>query len=90
MKKYIIGFLGGLFVTTSACVVVLPLVLEDKFKFGHGTGFADGLSAVADELEQHYGLYTEADGPYEIVYDIKTTRVVIIDVNGVKSIKVIK
>jgi hypothetical protein len=89
MLKYIAAFFAG-FVCASALFifVILPKEQHDKFEFGRGNGMVAGRFEAADALQKEFGNY-DGHAPYKVLFSEKTTDVISIETNGVKTVRVI-
>ena len=87
--KCLATFLVG-FVCASALFifVILPKETHDKFDFGRKNGIVAGHFEAADALQKEFGLY-DGHSPYKILLSEKTTDVISIETNGVKTVRVI-
>jgi hypothetical protein len=88
MKKFISGVLVGVVLST---IIFVPVLLSErhyKFEFGQKNGIVAGRLEAADAIEKEFGRY-EGDGPHKVVFSVKTTDVVSIETNGVKTVRVI-
>ena len=89
MLKYFSIFLVG-FVCASLLFlfVILPKQAHDKFEFGRTNGIRAGHFEAADALQKEFGLY-DGHSPYKVLFSEKTTDVISIETNGVKTVRVI-
>ena len=86
--KYLTAFAVGFACSTLMFVVsVLPGEAKNKFEFGTHQGFADGLGKAASMIEKEFGVY-DGHTPCKTVFAFKTTHVVSIEIDGVKTIRV--
>lgn len=88
MKKFLCGFLFG---TAMSALVAVPVLLKerhDKFQFGLNNGRTAGLREAAHSLEKKFGRF-EGHASYEVLFSVKTTDVVSIETNGVRTVRVI-
>jgi hypothetical protein len=88
MKRFGLGVLFG---TAMSALVAVPLFLKerrDKFEFGLNNGRTAGLREAAHSLEKEFGRF-EGHAPYEVLFSVKTTDVVSIETNGVRTVRVI-
>ena len=87
--KYLAIFAAG-FVCASALFifVIVPKEAHDKFDFGRTNGIVAGRFEAADALQKEFGLY-DGHSPYKVLFSEKTTDVISIETNGVKTVRVI-
>jgi hypothetical protein len=87
--KYLATFFVG-FICASALFifVILPKEAHDKFEFGRTNGIVAGHFEAADALQREFGLY-DGHSPYRVLFSEKTTDVISIETNGVKTVRVI-
>lgn len=88
MKHFIAGIVCGV------CLVLVPFYLllkseqKNKFEFGVTTGFTNGLLDAANRLEKEFGTH-DSKGEYKRVFSISTSDVIAVEVDGVKTVRVI-
>ena len=88
MKNVIFGLIIGLVL---AAVVLVPLLFHEqrvKFNLGRHCGRIEGLNEAADSLDKVFGKY-DGKVEYKILFSVKTTSVVSIETNGVKTVRII-
>jgi hypothetical protein len=88
MKKFALGF----FVGSAFIVLVLALIFRSEIR-GHydflvNEGITVGRAEVARSLEREFGVY-DGRSPYKVLYSVKTTDVISIETNGIKTVRVI-
>jgi len=104
MRKFILGVLVGLVISAIFSAMCIPgLIISEghsKFVDGHKKGIAAGRFEAAETLEKEFGHY-DWKGPYTILLSVtgqvsflsgsvvKTSNVVSIETNGVKTVRVI-
>ncbi len=88
MKKYIIGFIGGVVISAIIFVPILKSEQQAKFKLGINNGKISGLAHSVKELEKEFGLI-DSSAKHKRLYSVKTSDVVSVEINGVKTIRVI-
>ena len=88
MKKYIIGFVVGLIVASGVLIPVFIQEQNNKIEFGRNMGFTDGLIFSSGELEKEFGAI-KTPKAYKHIFSVKTTDVIMIEVDGVKTVRVI-
>jgi len=66
----------------------VPKEAHDKFEFGRANGIRAGRFEAADALQKEFGLY-DGHSPYKVLFSEKTTDVISIETNGVKTVRVI-
>jgi hypothetical protein len=88
MKKFTFGGFVGIAISV---IVFVPLRLSErrnKFEFGRNNGIVAGRFEAADALEKEFGLY-DGHTPYKVLFSVKTTSVVSMETNGVRTVRVI-
>lgn len=88
MRKLVIGVLLGVVLTVGVCVPVFFKERRDKFEFGVKNGVIAGRFDAAGSLEKEFGRY-DGKTPYKLLFSVKTTDVVCIETNGVKTVRII-
>ena len=88
MKKYLIGFVLGCLATSVILVPVLLMEQTNKFEFGRAQGSIDGVVFSAEKLRDEFGTIN-SQSEYTGIYSVKTTDVVAVEINGVKTVRVI-
>jgi len=86
MKKFILGLAVGLFIGVGGSTAVfIPVVLSER-QSNHGrlVGYAEAANSLAGE----FGLY-DGHATYKRLFSVKTTDVISIETNGVKTVRVI-
>lgn len=56
MRKIMIGFVAGFLLAVILAIPCVKLVMNDKYKFGHGNGMIDGQIEVLRFLHKHFGV----------------------------------
>ncbi|MEI6427947.1 MAG: hypothetical protein WCO45_06085 [Pseudanabaena sp. ELA607] len=88
MKKFTLGFIVGVAV---AALVLVPLLLTEsrnKYEFGRNNGIISARVEVADALGKEFGQY-DGHSPYKVLFSIKTTDVISVETNGIKTVRII-
>jgi ribosomal protein L25 (general stress protein Ctc) len=88
MKKYVIGFIGGIIVSGAIFIPILITELEAKLELGKNNGKIDGLVYSVRELEKEFGAI-DSSTEHKRLYSVKTSDVVSVEINGVKTVRVI-
>jgi hypothetical protein len=89
MLKYLAMFLLGFVCATALFILfILPKEAHDKFEFGRKNGIVKGRFEAADALQKEFGLY-DGHSPYKVLLSEKTTDVITIETNGVRTVRVI-
>ena len=88
MKRIILGFLLGCVVTGALCVAVLISQEEKIRNWSREIGRLDGLFEAADAIDKEFGRY-DGKGEYKRLFGVKTTDVIAIETNGVKTVRII-
>jgi hypothetical protein len=86
MKRFIAGLAVGLLLGIGVSVAVfIPVILSER-ESNHGrlVGYAE----AADSLAGEFGLYN-GQGAYKRLFSVKTTDVISIETNGVRTVRVI-
>jgi hypothetical protein len=82
MRKFIAGLTVGF---VSAAAIFLPLWLSAR---RDNPGRQTGRSEAAETVLREFGSY-DGSSPYKLLFSVKTTDVIIIETNGVKTVRVI-
>ena len=88
MKKYIIGFVVGLVVTSGLLIPVFIQDQNNKIEFGRKIGFTEGLIFSSGRLEKEFGAIKTPKN-YKRIFSVKTTDVIVFEVDGIKTVRVI-
>ncbi|HEX5219121.1 MAG TPA: hypothetical protein VFZ59_06100 [Verrucomicrobiae bacterium] len=88
MKKFTLGVLVGIAISAFTFVPFLLRERREKFQFGRTNGIVAGRFEAADALEKEFGRY-DGHAPYKVLFSVKTTDVVSMETNGVKTVRVI-
>ncbi len=86
-KPLLLGILIGMIVTTGIALPVVSAMLADEREQGQLHGFTDGIAAAADSIRKVFGAY-DGKSPYRTVFSVKVIDVVVVDSNGVPTIRV--
>ena len=88
MKKYFLGFIVGISVSL---MIFIPLLLseqQNKFEFGKNSGIIRGVLFSVKAIEKEFGVL-ENFSKYKVLYSVKTSDVVVVEINGTKTVRVI-
>jgi hypothetical protein len=88
MKKFALGFFVGIAFTALTLALIFRNELHSKFEFGLKNGIIEGHRDAAHALEKEFGQY-DGHSPYKVLYSVKTTDVISIETNGIKTVRVI-
>ncbi len=89
MKKGILAFVSGFFCCALLSIPIISYLKNSSFEYGKSKGYVDGVLDSAVALEKEFGSIDYSDKNFEkVIFSIKTTEVVLVKVNGVKTIKV--
>ena len=88
MKKIITGMSLGAVLATALFVPILIHERRAKFEFGSNYGKILGLTEAADCLGKEFGRY-DGESAYRCLFSVKTTDVISLVTNGVKTVRVI-
>ena len=92
MGKFIPGlFAGGILGMLVAILGFIPVLRSQqktKFDLGRRQGQLAGLSEAAEVIDKEFGRYA-GQGEYRCLFSIKTTDVIVIETNGVKTVRII-
>jgi hypothetical protein len=87
MKKFISGFLAGAAVSGVLFFVLLRSERRYSWEGGRRSGIIQGHFDVADALQKEFGVH---DGsPYKLLLEVKTTDIVSVETNGIKTVRII-
>jgi hypothetical protein len=88
MKKFFLGVLVGAVLTALVCV---PLVLwnhQYQFDSGRNYGKTECRREIAETMSKEFDLY-DGKTPYKVLFSIKTTDVIALETNGIKTVRII-
>ena len=88
MKKTVIPFLAGVALAT---IVLLPLLRFERrqsWEYGRKAGIIQGHFDAADALQQEFGVW-DSKAPHKVLLQVKTTSVVSVETNGIKTVRTI-
>jgi hypothetical protein len=88
MKKLTLGFIVGVAV---AALVLVPLLLTEsrnKYELGRQKGINLARLEIAGALRKEFGQY-DGHSPYKVLFSIKTTDVISVETNGIKTVRII-
>ncbi|MBU2714085.1 hypothetical protein [Zooshikella harenae] len=86
--KVFVGFLIGIVASSSIFIPFLISQQKAKYEFGLNAGIVHGMQEATNKIEKKFGeIDSQAD--YETLYSVKATSVVVVEVNGVKTVRVI-
>ena len=88
MKKYVIGFISGIIVSGLIFIPILKMEQQAKFESGTYQGQINGLVHSVEEIEKEFGTI-DSQEKYKRLYSVKTSDVVSVEINGVKTVRVI-
>lgn len=87
--KLIIGFVLGILVTASILIPIIYYEQNKKFILGKEYGKLNGLNTSIKALEKEFGTI-DSQVQYKILYSLKTYMVVSVEINGTKTVRVIR
>jgi hypothetical protein len=88
MKKYIIGFISGVVISAMIFIPIFKSKQQEKYELGVNSGKISGLTYSVKEIAKEFGIM-DSSAKYKRLYSIKTSDVVSVEINGVKTIRVI-
>lgn len=88
MKIFIAGILCGVGLASVPFYLLLRSEQHNKKQFGVTQGFSNGLQEAASMLEKEFGTH-DSKGEYKRIFSISTSDVIAVEVNGVKTVRVI-
>lgn len=88
MKKFLLGALVGTLFSAAIFIPVLRWERQLSWQLGVDTGTISGQRLAADALEKEFGNH-DGRTPSKVLYSVKTTDVVSIETNGVRTVRVI-
>ena len=88
MRKIIIGMVLGAAIAAGLLIPILIHERHAKFEFGRKNGRIDSLFDAADALDKEFGRY-DGNAEYKRLFHVKTTDVISIETNGVKTVRII-
>jgi hypothetical protein len=87
MKKNIVPFLVGVAISV---LILLPLLRYERqlsWELGRKSGIIQGHFDVADVLQKEFGVFDGKDS-YKELFSVKSTSIVSVETNGVKTVRV--
>jgi hypothetical protein len=88
MKKFVLGFIVGVAVCAVILVPILLAERRNKFDYGRNQGHIDGLREAANALGKEFGYYHD-HSPNNVLFSVKTTDVISVETNGIKTVRII-
>lgn len=88
MKQLIAGVFLGIGLASLPFNLLVRYEQEKKFQFGITQGYSKGLNDAANLLEKEFGTH-DPKGDYKRIFSISTSDVIAVEVNGVKTVRVI-
>ena len=89
MKKILIGMVLGAAIAAGLFIPLLFREGQAKFDCGQHRGQIAGLTETAVILDKEFGKY-DGKSEYKMLFSIKDTDGVVIETNGVKTVRVIR
>lgn len=91
MPGLIIGSIVGSILTILVSTPFVIMEIIDKYEYGLTTGETNALANSVNLLETAFGSSLPEEGlEYEFIYSSKTTAVVSTEINGVKTLRVLR
>jgi hypothetical protein len=92
MSKLIIAFIAGLIagvalVAAIGRYAIYPAVAREKVEFGRNQGYANAQADVATKIPPVLGSDFSKEEKYTVFYQIKDVDVVVVERNGVKTLR---
>jgi hypothetical protein len=93
MFKIIISFIAGSIVGVAIAAavgrfIVYPAVAREKEEFGRNQGYASGQIDVAAKIPAALGSDFSKDEKYTLFHQVKDVDVVVVERNGIKTLRV--
>lgn len=89
MITFIVGFIVGVAITGAVRrYVIYPAVAHDKEEFGRNQGYARGQIDIALKIPEALGSDFSKTEKYTSFYGVKDIDVVLVERNGVKTLRV--
>ena len=88
MKKFTLGFFTG---GAVCAVILLPVLLAERvsrFDYGRHHGHISGRRETAEALGREFGQH-DGRSPYKVLFSVKTTDVISVETNGIKTVRII-
>ena len=87
MKSFVLGLITGAIVTGLTAILVGSFYLTEKKDFFVDQGYAEAQKDITTKLRETFPpLETLAD--YSTLYDFKETSVVVVEEQGVKTLRI--
>ncbi|MDO5653084.1 MAG: hypothetical protein Q4G39_03165 [Brachymonas sp.] len=91
MRNILVGFvLGAATVTAVAWIIVVPQTRDSYRNVGYNDGRISAQSEIADQIDLALGSDLQATEAQKVLYNVKSSSVVIVDRNGVKTLRTVK
>lgn len=87
MRNFLLGILAGLLISSVAILWQMNLAHE-KYANGHYHGEIDAYVSFGKKILNEFGRYRDIDGTCVVLFSAKDIDFVVVNVNGVKTIRV--
>ncbi len=87
MGKYITGFIAGIILSGVVGALTVPTYLHNQRMQGQNEGALNAKAELADKITKHFGTF-EGSEFEDVLFSIKTTRVLIVQEDNCYSLKV--
>jgi hypothetical protein len=88
MKRFALGVLVGLLLASCGFIPLWRWERQAGWQSGKNAGVIEGRFLAADALEKEFGR-VDSKATCKVLFSVKTTDVVAIETNGVKTVRVI-
>jgi hypothetical protein len=91
MVKTLASFvLGAVVAAVIAWLFVIPQIRESYHGVGYNDGRVSAQSEIADQIDKAFGNDLLPTEPREVLYNVKSSSVVVVDRNGVKTLRTVR
>jgi hypothetical protein len=91
MKNIAIGIiLGALLVIVVTWLFVLPMTRESYLAVGHNNGLTSARDELANQVASKLGTDLQRSEAQTVIFSVKHRSVVVVDRNGVKTLRVVE
>jgi hypothetical protein len=88
MKKFVSGLFVGAAISSAVFVPLKRSEVQTSWDLGVKSGIIEGKLFAADALQKEFGLH-DAGASFKPIFSVKTTEVVSVKTNGVRTVRVI-
>ena len=91
MGKFLAGLVtGGAIIAAFAWLFVLPQARENYRELGYNDGHTSARWEIADKIDQQLGNDALPSEQGDLFYDVKASTVVVVERDGVKTLRTVR